>query len=1050
MFASGTRKLLEVVNANSLEILADELAGRLRSAGGTLFSKPRVAIASPEMERWLSLALAQRLGITSQIEFVLPAKLIWDLLKQAWPEAPSQSPFERGRLAMRFLEPFVTAPERLPQRLRSYLRDRNELAQLAFARRLAEQFDRYIVYRPDWITAWEAGEQSHWQAELWRQVAPPGEQAHWAAAATSPEIAGRLAEGIDRREAIYFFAPTPLSPGYLNLIRAVASATEVVVLLHNPCRAYWSDIADRKTITRIGIRQPEALPYFEEGNRLLASLGGQLRSFVTMLQDVCDADEATYRDRPAAGLLHHLQNNLLDLEDRPWAPANADHSLRIHACHSRLREVEVLQDQLLKLLDSDLQLHEHEIGVYVTDVGSYAPLINAVFGNAPDSRRLAIGTGSVRMTQGTLTRKVTRLFDVAKGRFGAEAVSSLLDLGSLQRRFGIDPATLDAVRRWIQLSGARWGLDAEHIQSLDATAHHNSWAWARRRLLTAYGMAASSTKLFAGVNVSQELEGTEAEAVGGLLTLLQVLADMHEEMKAGRPVMRWASWFRSRLNRLLEPDEAEQWELQALMDAVVRLRDDAGVSGLTGAIGWETFASLLDERLVLPANSSFLSRGISVLPLRPGSVVPFKVICLLGLNDGAFPPPEEHWDIDRSRQHPRLGDRSGREEAGLVFLEALTRAADAVHLSYIGRDQQTDELCPPAPCVAELADYLVRDLGVPEPAFHSDHPLQPFSSRYDGQSLTTYEEYAQTAVTEAPSFVASELAIAKESAVALADLLDFFRHPARHLLRGHLGIALDEVHSDLEDLEPLTLDALDRWSLRQRLLLLSDQDLSPERLRHLVMADPNLPAGPVGEGVGEDLLQESRILAAQADQWVTAGEDVIPVDLGLTVPLRGSLHGFGPRGRTELRPGALRMRHLLPKWIEHLAFNLAGPESYEKTTAWMTINDHSPGWVWHQVDQAAEYLNDLVVIFQEFRGRPLPFAPETSFVLENSAKDPVTAARKRWEGKVSEPWQEGGDPYNRLLFGPDPLADRANVAAFTELAERIYRPMIDHNRGSAS
>lgn len=1042
--------MLEVVNANNLEILADELAARLRDSGGNLFSRPRVAIASPEMERWVSLAIAKRLGITSQIDFVLPARLIWDLLKQAWPDAPTQSPFERGRLAMRFLEPFVTAPHLLPEALRAYLHNKNPLAQLAFARRLAEQFDRYIVYRPDWITAWEAGEQSHWQAELWRRVAPPGEQAHWAAAATSAEVAAKLATGMDNRSPIYFFAPAPLSRGYLNLMRAVSHTTEVVVFLHNPCRAFWSDIADRKTITRVGISQPDALPYFEEGNRLLASLGGQLRGFVSMLQDICDADEASYQKHRAGNLLHHVQNNLLDLEDQPWESVDGDASLEIHVCHSRLREVEVLQDQLLNLLESDSQLHEHEIGVYVTDLGAYAPLINAVFGNAPPERRLHIGTSRKTAEQGTLTSKVMRMFDVAQGRFGAEAVSSLLDMPSLQRRFAIDPSELDSVRRWIIVSGARWGLDADHIRSLDATAHHNSWAWARRRLLAAYSLASSPTELFAGVHVSQELEGTEAEAVGGLLALLQVLADMHTQMNTSRPVGPWAGWFRRRINQLLEPDETEQWELQVLMDAAARVQEDADVSGLRGAIGWEIFVSFLDERLAIPSPSSFLASGISLLPLRPGAVLPFKVVYLLGLNDGAFPRLEEQWDIDLTRQQKRLGDRSAREESGLIFLEALTRASEAVRLSYIGRDQQTDEQCPPAPCVAELTDYLVRDLGVPEAAFRREHPLQPFSNRYDGLRLLTYEQYSPAPTQQLPSFVPDRLDIEQDSAVELADLLDFYRHPARHLLRRHLGIALEDVHSDLDDLEPLTLEALDRWALRQQLLTLSQMDLPDGKLRDLLQSNPKLPTGPVGEGVGEDLLEESKMLAQQAARWVTGGDDVIPVALDLSTPLRGSLFGFGIRGRIELRPGALRMRHLLPKWIEHLAFNLAGPEDYEKTTAWMTINDHAPGWVWHAVEPAAELLNDLVAIYQEFQGRPLPFAPETSYVLEHNAKDPLYAARKRWEGKASEPWHEGGDPYNRLLFGADPLSDPATAGAFKELAQRIYRPMIDHNQGSAS
>ncbi|MFN6887320.1 hypothetical protein ACK4SH_37125, partial [Proteus mirabilis] len=51
--------------------------------------------------------------------------------------------------------------------------------------------------------------------------------------------------------------------------------------------------------------------------------------------------------------------------------ANDDRSLTFHASHSPQREVEVLQDQLLHLLEQDADLLPRDIIVMVADIDSY-------------------------------------------------------------------------------------------------------------------------------------------------------------------------------------------------------------------------------------------------------------------------------------------------------------------------------------------------------------------------------------------------------------------------------------------------------------------------------------------------------------------------------------------------------------------------------------------------------------------------------------------------------------------------------------------------------
>src|SRR3546814_6347290 len=60
-----------------------------------------------------------------------------------------------------------------------------------------------------------------------------------------------------------------------------------------------------------------------------------------------------------------------------------DPSLQAHACHTRLRELQVLHDRLRALLEDDSfkpPLQPREIAVLAPDIDPYVPYLDAVFG----------------------------------------------------------------------------------------------------------------------------------------------------------------------------------------------------------------------------------------------------------------------------------------------------------------------------------------------------------------------------------------------------------------------------------------------------------------------------------------------------------------------------------------------------------------------------------------------------------------------------------------------------------------------------------------------
>ena len=121
----------------------------------------------------------------------------------------------------------------------------------------------------------------------------------------------------------------------------------------------------------------------------------------------------------------------------------------------------------------------------------------------------------------------------------------------------------------------------------------------------------------------------------------------------------------------------------------------------------------------------------AMLPMRS---IPFKVICLLGMNDDAYPRQTKSLGFDLIARNPKPGDRSRRKDDRYLFLEAVLSARERLHISYVGQSIQDNSLRPPSVLVSELLDYI--DQGYETPGKEileqvvTKHRLQAFSPEY--------------------------------------------------------------------------------------------------------------------------------------------------------------------------------------------------------------------------------------------------------------------------------------------------------------------------------
>ncbi len=1062
--------MLRLYQSNELEQLVDLLAATLSEPLPSPLSTETVVVPHPGMGQWLSLRLAERLGICANTAFPLPAGFIWEIFRAVLGRVPEHNPFEPAVLGWRILallEELKGQPAFKP--VSAYLADGSELKRYELACRIAETFDQYLLYRPDWIRQWEAGRPAvagdDWQAMLWRRLSGSCSGRHWVElqqqlhrALLMDDVAAKLPE----RAAL--FGISTLSPGYLKTLHCLSERMDIHLFLLNPCAVHWTEIVDETAKARSEEECGEPPLYLEVGHPLLASLGRQGRDFFAALLEYDPGTLERFVPPENANLLGQLQQDIYNLHDRTAGPRQPfpreDRSLQFHSCHSVMREVEVLKDQLLELFQNDERIEPSDVLVMAPDITAYAPHIEAAFSTTGATAIPFQITDKSAWLETPLIAGFFNLLQIGKSRFDSGSTMALLETAAVQRRFGLAENDLDPIMRWVRESGIRWGLSgAERAQLGLPGTDQNSWRAGLDRMLLGYALPGDGTRLFQGVLPYDEIEGADAARLGALDAFIDVLRNFRNRLQGRYCIDAWGRLLLEMIEAFFIPSEQEELQLQQLRDGIEALCHQGQRAGFTGEIPLEVIHRHLKARLARgQGGGRGGGHGVRFCSLASMRGLPYKVIALIGMNDGDFPRQCSTPGFDLMAKRFRPGDRVRRADDGYLFLETLLCARHTLYISFIGQHIRDNSRIPPSGLVDELLDYLDRCYsvehagGVREQAV-VHHPLQPFSRRYfqPGSGISSYSEAMyqayranrRTAASPAP-FLKRELPEPDPAwrHVELAQLARFFSHPARYFLQQRLAVYYEREEASLETTEPFLLDYFARCRLNQSLVdqLLAGE--SRELLRARLRAAGALPHGRFGDRLFERHGAIAEKFTARLRPHLEATrERVIEVDLPLKgMRLCGRLSGhIGETGQFGYSVHSLWASQRLELWIKHLVLNVVKPSGIQRESRWM---DDKKLYTFSPVDSAERHLEELLELYWQGLCRPLHFFPKSSAAYvqhrlsEKSIEASLEKAKQTWTSKHSE----GHDPYYRLAFLPDDIFNDEFIA----LSERVYRPLLMH------
>ncbi|MDK1289981.1 exodeoxyribonuclease V subunit gamma [Pseudoalteromonas umbrosa] len=1063
--------MLHIIQSNRMEALQAQFNTVMQTAPlSDPFVQETVLVQSPGMSQWLKNGLSKHIGVAAQVDFPLPLSFIWRLYQQFLPDVPAESPYNKGNMAWKL---YSLLPSKLDHDLyiplANYLyADNPEAAEqgdldglklFTLCEKIADVYDQYLMYRPDWLAYWESGTDAlpdvdvaiaPWQPDLWRTLVEYTnqlEQSPYNRANMHEQLLAALENAHSHQlpERISIFGLSAMPTSQLEVFQALASKTEVLLFFFNPSEHYWGDLVDEKTQAKIQAKYAkrpeieasldEENDYFNVGNPLLSSWGKLGRDYLEQLLQLDARWLDGFVEDFNNSLLSKIQSEIYQLAfkgeslqaDPNWFVSEegklqvqqGDDSIFLQDCHTALREVECLHDHLLNLFNRNPDLTPKDIIVMMPDVGAYSPYIEAVFGSAQGKRYMpyALADMAIEQEKPVLSSFVI-LVNLPFSRFGVTDILDLLAVESISSRFELEATEFEQIKYWLDQVVIKWGLDAQNKSEHGLPEISlNTWLHGLNRLLL--GVASENEEgAFNGIYPADLVEGMAIHILSKLIAFIEALTDAKTQLLQTTNLSEKAMLLRALLARFYQQDAEQSWDLMQLNKVIEGIEKHYESGDMCEPIDPRVLAYLVKQGIQEKGvGQRFLSGAVNFCTLMPMRAVPFKVVCLLGMNDADYPRQVQPIGFDLvPASSRRKGDRSRKLDDRYLFLEALLSARSHFYVSYIGRSCFNNEVQVPSVLVSELFEYIDRSFCFADcdtqvsTQLKNQAPLQPFNAQHYQQGpLQSYNPNWLFNASEQPLVQPAPLSIELPSELELTQFLRACTAPQSYFYQNCLGVKINPALEYQDDTEPFSLDPLTRY---QYLLEILDTRVNDTTLSTAQMLQRgHLPQAYVGEIQLELLEQRVLPMVGVLKPKLIDAQPPREVRIELNgMKIVGWLDKIYANEQIFYRPASIKAKDKIRAFIYHLLANI----TVSATSTSVIGLDEQVTFDALEKSDAMQLLQGWVDFYQQLISQPVAFFPASSYAFAST--DDIGKANLKFAGGQYIGIGESEDPYVALNF----------------------------------
>ncbi len=852
-----------------------------------LFEQLQVVVPNQAQAIWLKDQITMRDGICANLDFVV---LLGPVLQNIYQDNNLDAEFYDFNQA-KFLIYRILCEQRIEcsdsTELNNYIYtvdgDFDRFKAFQLASQLQSIYHEYLYLRTAELINLEQSKFTSWQKIIWRKflLALDGKK-------TFLDIYRYFAEiNLEQHELklprqLFIFGLTSVYPSQLEIMLKLSSKVSIY-WYYQPCsHQYYGDLLSNKARAKIEqrlLRKPDLSLddlYLNDGNPLLANLGQQSRELIELLRandvQVYDFNPADFNSHTVSSpktILEILQGDIRQIKYRvhpkyrvhseseyyadPIRLINEESgllydlpaqqlSLRVNVVHNKMREVQVMFNEIVAILDKNPTTTLSDILITAPDIDDYAAYLAAVFDNETVTKENGETFKLLYNLTGNRRHKNYKILETLQLILNAPYqlnVSYLLEIlmqSELQINLALSNDDILLIKRWLADNHTHFGYSAADYAMY---GYQNYTVHSFKQFLTNLVLGAclntqmlateSGLPLYRSYNVNyipyDNLDNAQINLANKLIGLIELLENLRKKLYQDVDNYRDLSLseihvlFTHLQEQLINDDDSL---LTSNKFSATLLQQDPDLQFNLPMINL-----LLTEYMNSLSSKLNLNGSICCASMQYMRNLPFKHIYVLGLNFGEFPSSYRPNQLSLLANEWYLADRNYNSEDKQAFLDTILAARQQLILSYVGRKETDNSLIKPSPALSLLITTLGQSFsnfwlndGSAQQKFDfknlvSHHSLHPF---YNNSQVSYSQIWQQIALkSSSDNFCDLRWNFAQLSTIKLTpeqeqkyfvlnlkNLTDMLLYTNANLYKT-LGISLFDNEIELTDVENLAL-----------------------------------------------------------------------------------------------------------------------------------------------------------------------------------------------------------------------------------------------------
>lgn len=727
--------------SNDLLILKKILSYQIKQHIYTnIFTEENIIIINTNngMKEWLQIHLAEDLGIFLNNNLLFIDNFFMILANKLFNNFTIKSTLDKYNIFWKllYLIPNLIQQNQLKQFYKYYHKTIDDpLKFIHLCYQISNIYDQYLLYRIDWLMKWEKGKLVHnlrenfhqkWQAFLWKAILTSLKNSR--KIYLRHQMYHLLMQNLNKLtptqlsllpKRIFIFNILHLPSIYWKILSILSNHIEIHYFMLNPCKNYWIEDYYNPTNSHVSNNN-----FFYSCNNLLYKFGKTIKNTLSNLLQLESVDFKSFYTPNQDNLLNLIKIDILESDIKCFIPENVykenmeyifyepinklckkkipisrlDNTIIINICSTIQHEVQVLYDYLSKLINNkQTTIEPKNILVMVSDLSLYANAIKGIFHSLPYNISYF-----KTLEFNILVNTFLNILKLPQTEYKLDTVISILEISYIRNQFKITSEEIQLIYKWLKNSGIKKGLNKKQLTKLNLYEINSLYTW--EVLLQRIFLGYVGCKKQKNIIPYYPVRGLSYEVIGKIYNFIMLINKWYFKLSFKYSFNTWKKHILNLYKDffIIQPFQEHDIiiKLNRLLYSAFTLNNEftsKGKFSLEEVIYYLYNFLNKKEQYMLD-----IQNGITFCSFHHMRSIPFKVICMLGMNVNFFTSSTHKLTFDLISRNKKKGDLNQLDEHNSIFLETILAAEEQLYISYVGNNYEHS----PAHVVNELLEYI--------------------------------------------------------------------------------------------------------------------------------------------------------------------------------------------------------------------------------------------------------------------------------------------------------------------------------------------------------